>query len=89
MDSRARTAVGGRRRSSTLPADVRHLSWAAEQLGIGASTAYRIAAAGDMPGAFKVGGQWRISVPRFFALIHGLEVEVGDTGGVQARESTQ
>ena len=72
-----------------MPADVRHLSWAAEQLGIGTSTAYRIAAAGDMPGAFKVGGQWRISVPRFFALIHGPDVEVADPGDVPAKESME
>lgn len=55
----------------TLPADVKHLSWAADQLGIGLSTAYRLASAGELPGAFKVGAQWRISVPRFLALVHG------------------
>jgi excisionase family DNA binding protein len=54
-----------------LPADVQHLSWAAEQLGIGVSTAYRLAQAGELPGAFKVGAQWRVSVPRFLAEVHG------------------
>lgn len=62
-----------RRPRRTLPNDVRHLAWAAEQLNISTSTAYRLAAAGEMPGAFRVGGQWRISVPRFLALVHGEE----------------
>jgi excisionase family DNA binding protein len=57
--------------SSTLPADVQHLSWAAEQLGIGESTAYRLASTGQIPGAFKVGAQWRVSVPKFTAEVHG------------------
>ena len=54
-----------------LPADVELLPWAAEQLGIGVSTAYRLAAVGQIPGAFKVGAQWRVSVPRFLAVVHG------------------
>ena len=54
-----------------LPEDVKHLSWAAEQLGIGESTAYRLASTGQIPGAFKVGAQWRVSVPKFLAEVHG------------------
>lgn len=54
-----------------LAGDVRRLSWAAEQLGIAESSAYRLAESGQMPGAFKVGVQWRISVPRFEAEVHG------------------
>jgi len=57
--------------SLSLPADVKTLSWAAEQLGIGVSTAYRIVGSGQIPGAFRVGGQWRISVPRFLRVVHG------------------
>jgi hypothetical protein len=55
----------------TLPADVEHLSWAAAALGIGESTAYRLAPLGQIPGAFKVGAQWRVSVPKFNAVVHG------------------
>jgi len=55
----------------SLPDDVKQISWAAERLGIGTSTAYRLVAAGRIPGAFKVGAQWRISVPRFLAEVHG------------------
>jgi hypothetical protein len=54
-----------------LPDDVEHLSWAAKRLFIGESTAYRLAAAGQIPGAFKVGAQWRVSVPKFMAEVHG------------------
>jgi excisionase family DNA binding protein len=57
--------------TTSLPDDVQHLSWAAEQLGIGVSTAYRLAPLGEIPGAFKVGAQWRVSVPRFKAVVHG------------------
>jgi excisionase family DNA binding protein len=55
----------------SLPDDVKQISWAAEHLGIGTSTAYRLVAAGKIPGAFKIGAQWRISVPRFLAEVHG------------------
>jgi len=60
----------------SLPDDVQHLSWAAEQLGIGTSNAYRLVAVGKIPGAFRVGAQWRVSVPRFLAEVHG---EVADS----------
>jgi hypothetical protein len=62
-----------------LPADVRPLSWAAEQLGIGVTTAYRLAPLGQIPGAFKVGAQWRVSVPRFERVVHGGETEPRST----------
>jgi excisionase family DNA binding protein len=48
-------------------------AWAAEALDIGLSTAYRLAEVGHLPGAFKVGGQWRISVPKFLREVHGTE----------------
>jgi excisionase family DNA binding protein len=57
--------------TTALPGDVAHLSWAAKRLGIGLSTAYRLAAAGQIPGAFKVGSQWRVSKPKFEAEVHG------------------
>jgi excisionase family DNA binding protein len=62
--------------TTSLPDDVKHLSWAAEQLGIGTSTAYRLVAVGKIPGAFRIGAQWRVSVPRFLAEVHG---EVADS----------
>jgi excisionase family DNA binding protein len=60
---------------TALPADVKPLSWAAERLGIGDSTAYRLAPLGGIPGAFKVGAQWRVSVPKFQREVHGTETE--------------
>jgi excisionase family DNA binding protein len=67
----------------SLPADVKPISWAAERLGIADSTAYRLAKIGQIPGAFKCGGQWRISVPRFEHLVHGdanrADLESGQT----------
>ena len=59
-----------------LPPDVKPLSWAAERLGIGDSTAYRLAPLGQIPGAFKVGAQWRVSVPKFQREVHGTETEL-------------
>ena len=59
------------RHPHSLPADVELLPWAARQLGISKSTAYRQAKAGKMPGAFQIGVQWRISVPSFMRAIHG------------------
>jgi excisionase family DNA binding protein len=63
--------VRQRRKRRKPAADVELLEWAATQLGIGRSTAYRLAESGQLPGAFKVGAQWRVSVPRFLAEIHG------------------
>ena len=57
----------------SFPPDVKLLSWAAEHLGIADSTAYRIAP--QIPGAFKVGGQWRVSVPRFMRDVHGVDLD--------------
>jgi len=56
---------------------VKPLSWAAERLGIGDSTAYRLAPLGKIPGAFKVGAQWRVSVPKFLREVHGVDAESG------------
>lgn len=50
--------------------DVEGIKWAAEQLGISSTTAYRLAEAGELAGAFRVGGQWRISVIAFEREIH-------------------
>jgi excisionase family DNA binding protein len=63
--------VRAARQPDTLTPDVQLLPWAAEQLGIGLSTAYRLASAGDLPGLFKVGAQYRISVRRFLREVHG------------------
>ena len=59
------------RQPETLPADVKLLPWACQELGIGLSTAYRLASTGDLPGVFKVGAQYRISVPKFLREVHG------------------
>ena len=59
---------------TALPLDIQRIGWAAEQLGIGESTAYRLAETGRLPGAFKVGRQWRVSVPRFLREVHGEHV---------------
>ena len=60
-----------RGRPKTLPNDVALLPWAADQLGIGISTAYRLAAQGKLPGLFRVGQQYRVSIPRFLREVHG------------------
>jgi hypothetical protein len=57
----------------SMPADVKLLSWAARQLFIADSTAYRLAPFEQIPGAFKVGGQWRVSVPKFMREVHGFD----------------
>lgn len=71
MEPRNRSKRGHPR---TLPDDIALIQWAAERLGIGVSTAYRLAEAGRLPGAFKAGAQWRISVPRFRTEVHGEDV---------------
>jgi hypothetical protein len=56
-----------------LPNDVGLLSWLAEQLAISESTAYRLAAAGELTefGVFLVGHQYRVSKPKARRAIHG------------------
>ena len=59
-------------------ADVQLLDWAADRLGIGITTAYRLAPQGQIPGAFRVGAQWRVSVPKFMREVHGPDAEVSN-----------
>ena len=55
----------------TLPPDLLTVAQAAERLGISEVTAYRLVAQGEMPGAVRVGGQWRVSKPRLERHLHG------------------
>lgn len=64
----------------SLPDDLKQISWAAEQPGIGTWTTYRLVGAGKILGAFKVGAQWRISVHRFLAEAH-WESRAADRAG--------
>jgi hypothetical protein len=59
--------------SVALPDDVESLSWLAKQTHIGLSTAYKLAAAGKLDdlGVFRVGTQYRVSVPAFNQAVHG------------------
>jgi excisionase family DNA binding protein len=61
--------------SVALPPDVKPISWAAKRLAISTTTAYRLAEVGRLPGVFKVGAQWRVSVPRFEQEVHGSALE--------------
>ena len=61
--------------SLALPPHVKPISWAAKRLAISTTTAYRLAEVGRLPGVFKVGAQWRVSVPRFEHEIHGSALE--------------
>jgi excisionase family DNA binding protein len=56
---------------TALPPDVMSVPQRARRLGVSTWTAYRLAEKGELPGAFKVGAQWRVSVPRFEREIHG------------------
>jgi hypothetical protein len=60
-----------------LPDDVGLLSWLAEQLGISDSTAYRLAATGELEdfGVFLVGHQYRCSKVKALRKIHGADAE--------------
>ena len=64
------SATSERRHRRTLPANVELLLWAAEQLSISKSTSYRLVKAGEIPGVFQVGAQYRVSVVRFRRAIH-------------------
>lgn len=68
-------ATPKRQHPRTLPADVELLPWAAQQLRVSKATAYRLAKAGKIPGVFKVGAEYRVSVPAFRRAIHGDEGE--------------
>ena len=39
--------------------------------GLNPKTHRDLAATGQIPGAFKVCAQWRVSVPKFLAVVHG------------------
>jgi excisionase family DNA binding protein len=80
-DNRGRNHRRRQQMTATLPDDVRHLSWAVEQLGIGISTCYRLAKSGHLPGAFQIGSQWRISVPAFEAQLREMATPRRGGGG--------
>jgi excisionase family DNA binding protein len=73
MGKTARPATDASRHNSDRsdPLDVGRIAWVAEQLDVSVPTAYRMAAAGEIPGLFKVRGQWRVSKPRFLREVHG------------------
>ena len=80
-DDIANRAARRRRSNRSLPDDVRLLHWAADYLGISKNTAYRLAERGELPGAFRVGVQYRVSVPRFLREVHGDDVRDDVTQG--------
>ena len=59
-----------------LLSDVKPLWRAAERLGIGESTAYRLAPLGGIPGAFKVGAQ-SVLRQNFEREVHGTDPDAG------------
>ena len=63
---------------------VKPLSWAAGRLRVSETTCYRLAQRDELPGAFKLGGQWRISVPRFNREVHGDSVATSGTNVLAA-----
>ena len=71
------TEVASPRAARQPASDVDHLSWLAAELGIGESTAYRLAAAGqlDQFGVFKVGHQYRVSKPKALRVLRGEDPE--------------
>lgn len=86
IEGQMRADEGGTPMNLALPPDVKPISWAAERLAVSTTTAYRLAEVGRLPGVFKVGAQWRISVPRFEQQVHGAALEtwlrrIGDPPG--------
>ncbi len=54
-----------------LPPDLLTIPQAAARLGVTPTTAYRLAERDELPGAFKVGSHWRVSVKRLEEFKHG------------------
>lgn len=54
-----------------LPPDLLTIPQAAARLGVSPDTAYAMARDGELPGAFRVRGQWRVSAVRLDRHIHG------------------
>lgn len=47
------------------------ISETAELVEVSAETCYRLARRGELPGARKIGGKWRVSRPTLLAHFHG------------------
>lgn len=58
-------------RVTQMPPDLLTIPQAAERLGISRTSAWRRAKAGELPGAFKIGALWRVSVVKLDRFIHG------------------
>jgi hypothetical protein len=48
-----------------------------EQLGISEATGYWLARTGKIPGQFRIGAQYRISVSAFGNAVHGVNTQAG------------
>lgn len=60
-----------RRRPLQPDDDIAPLSWAAKQFGVSMRTIYAMAKDGQVPGAFRARGTWRVSKPKFLHEVHG------------------
>ncbi len=54
---------------------------AARLLGISKDLAYDLARRGELPGAFRLGRRWRVSLVRLRTAVHGAEDRASRDGG--------
>jgi excisionase family DNA binding protein len=57
--------------TTKLPPDLLSIAEAAARMGVSEATARRMARRGELPEAFHVGRQWRVSKPRLERRLHG------------------
>jgi excisionase family DNA binding protein len=51
--------------------DLISVSEAARRVGVHTDTLYRLCRTGNFPPAIRIGGRWRVSVPRLDRYLHG------------------
>ena len=61
----------------SAPRDLETIPPVARRLGMHPDTLYRLCKAGKFEPAVRIGGQWRISIPKLERMLHGDASEDG------------
>lgn len=56
--------------------DIVTLEEAAPLIHVGRTTAFQLAKRGEFPGAMKIGGRWKVSLPKLRRIVHGIDSTV-------------
>jgi predicted DNA-binding transcriptional regulator AlpA len=66
--------------------DLIRIPAASRRLGVHPDTGYKMARAGEFPGAVQIGSRWLVSVPRLERFLHGEPEAAARSGPTRTAE---